>query len=424
MLGQNLWKLFLLIGLIAVSVKRNLSLLVEPRLWREEGVWFLANATCSNFFEALSFRDPGDGFINLAANLGGLLAVYFTPLEQAPFVTTYLAFAIQFIPLLLILFGRSYIFTSGPKKFFGCVCVLLAPPATADFWLNLTGAPAYLGISALIILVEDMGDISLPRLLLFGAILALAGMSGPYAIILWPAFFLRVFVEDRKSSFFLFGILSIAFLIQLTSAFSVAKSVENIAPTGLNFGQTLELALNKYFLTPVVTDYNASRIMTHFGLNQPQSWFATNYFLALCLTISVLLIFLWNFKFTKPQMLLLLSFCLTIFFTTIFVEPNPENNFAFYTGGIMLLFLLIANIGDEQDWPRELLDISSAVFLVTGIILGAERFANSPEFICAFESCPEWKSEVVKFRKNSSYQPQVWSTGETDTVWRAPLCKK
>jgi hypothetical protein len=424
MLLQLIWKTLFLVGLIALSAKRNISLFLEPRLWKEDGAFFLAKASCSNFWNTITLRDPESGFLNLIGNIGGYLASTLVPLTEAPYVTTYLSFLIQVIPFLIILFGCSYIFTTGPKKFFGCLAVLLGPPATGDLWLNLGGAPAYLGVTAVIILMEDMGDISLPRLLFYGFLVGLAGLSGPYTIILWPAFFLRILVENRRSSFFLFGILTLAFLVQVTSAFSDAQNWGDIVPQGLDLVRRLELALNRHFLTPILTEYNSYRLINYFGLDQPRSWAAGSCFLALSLIITVTIFLLTNFQFTKPQIQLVLSFILSAFFTTIFADIQNLQNVNFFTGGITLLFILITHIGDEQDWPREILDISSAVLLITGILLGASRFFNSPEFICEIDACPQWKAEVQQLSKDPEYNPLSWSLRSETTVWRAQICVK
>jgi len=211
----------LFLAAVTVMVLREPHLLVHPRFWAEEGTEGFQYALTHSTIRTLTYIRATGGYFNAISNIAAVLsasaAVRFG-LECAPAVTTWLALIIQTLAIALVLFGKSRLFDSPWKKIAGCLIVLFAPSATEEVWLNTTNSMIYLGLIAVLLAFEDLS--TWPKWLRWGAwvLLAIAGLSGPYAASLLPVFLLSVFIYKNRESKIECGIVAGCLAVQLIVA--------------------------------------------------------------------------------------------------------------------------------------------------------------------------------------------------------------
>lgn len=103
------------LGCAALIALRAPVLVLAPRLWAEEASVYLAYAQSQSFLRSLLFVPTSDfpaGYLNLPANLASTLAAFVFPLELAPAVAMVIAFALQLVPFVIVLWGRSRFWTT------------------------------------------------------------------------------------------------------------------------------------------------------------------------------------------------------------------------------------------------------------------------------------------------------------------------
>src|SRR5213596_2268483 len=84
----------------AALVALRLPNVWRGRFWAEEGLAFFVNAAVLSWNQAL-LATVG-GYLNLVANLAGVLAYHLVPLEAAPYVSTGIWLAFQICPAILL----------------------------------------------------------------------------------------------------------------------------------------------------------------------------------------------------------------------------------------------------------------------------------------------------------------------------------
>ncbi len=85
-------------GFVLLMWLRAPSLLVHPRFWAEEGTYWFQYASTHSLMQDLFFLFPPSGYLNLMANIGGVLSsatARFLKIEYAPLATTIAAFLVQ-----------------------------------------------------------------------------------------------------------------------------------------------------------------------------------------------------------------------------------------------------------------------------------------------------------------------------------------
>lgn len=165
---------------------------LQGRFWAEEGDVFLLLAWQHPWLAAL-FQSYG-GYLNLTANLGGVLAWHAVVLDDAPFVTMALAFAIQLCPVLLML-GARCDWLSRPSVLAAALACMLLVPGTEEVWLSTIGSQTHLALCAALILAFRPSG---PKTAAFRLVLlALGALSGPGSWMTAPLFALKL-ARDRS----------------------------------------------------------------------------------------------------------------------------------------------------------------------------------------------------------------------------------
>jgi hypothetical protein len=175
------------------------------RFWAEEGRVFFQNGWNLPWYQAL-FVSYG-GYLNLAANLAGVLANYLAPLERACFVSTIFALIIQMFPCVLLCMSNQ-LWLQNRKFLLAAMLVITTMPMTQEIWLSSLGSQCYLNLCVALILGLET------RSGLVGyfhkALLFLTPLTGPGSIALIPFFILRAVIDRSvaraiQASLLLFG---------------------------------------------------------------------------------------------------------------------------------------------------------------------------------------------------------------------------
>jgi len=258
---------FLLIVLAAGFIYlRDPRYFLQPRFWAEEGSLHFAYSFGHPVLPAL-FK-PQLGYLNFWPNLATLLAT-FVPLELAPLITTLLAFAVQMLPIGLILFSRSPLWQSWGRKALGAAGVLFVP-MTTEAWLNTINSFSYWGVIAFLILLEEPPEVQ-ERRWVYRALLVLAGLTGTHACFLTPLFLYRAWDEKKVERWRQMLILLVCTIVQIgliltyrgsddigqrftLIGFSTLGSIvwtQSLAPFAIGFNNTYQWSTHLYGLQTV-----------------------------------------------------------------------------------------------------------------------------------------------------------------------------
>ncbi len=189
----------LLVGFALLVIFRLPHAWTHGRFQDEEATVFLAYAWHRPWLDAL-FR-PFAGYWNLAANATTLLIVLLVkagivPLERAPYLTMTMALAVQLLPAMLILTGHAR-WLCGRLAVIAALLIIAIAPSTEEVFLNVLHIQFHLALCVALVLALDV-----PRRRIvqvgYGALLFLAPLCGPAAIMLVPLVALRGLI-DREA---------------------------------------------------------------------------------------------------------------------------------------------------------------------------------------------------------------------------------
>ena len=183
-------RIVLLLLFVLLVCARMPDIVLHGRFWAEEGHNFFHNAAVMPWRQAL--LAPVGGYLNIVANLAGLLARHLVPLRQAPFVTIAVAMACQACPILVLLTAQDPWLRRTPVLL-AATLILATPVASDEVWLNSIHGQFHLALAnALTLALEPaVGVVGLFRLVL----LMLGPLAGPASLFLLPLFGLRLVIE-------------------------------------------------------------------------------------------------------------------------------------------------------------------------------------------------------------------------------------
>lgn len=189
---------------------------LHGRFLDEEGTIFFAFAWHRPAGEAL-WRSFG-GYLNLGANATTLWAARLAqsdvlPLQLAPYLTMITALLFQLLPALLILSGSAR-WLANRWAVIAALLILAITPLTEEVFFNVLHIQFHLALCAALILAIDppqskAGGIG------YMAILMIAPLCGPGAIILAPFFALRGMVERDPARLAQTAVIAAGVLLQL-----------------------------------------------------------------------------------------------------------------------------------------------------------------------------------------------------------------
>ena len=180
----------LLAVLLGVAISRSPYPLFHGRFFAEEGsiyyphmrddsIWFVAKSVGYIY-----------GFLNGATWLAARV-----PIEHAPLVTAWLSLALVVVVAWAALSLPSLLLPNAGARLAAAVLLVVGPVAVPAVWINATNAQVYLGVLAVLFVFLDVPRLAAWQYGAVVALLALAGLSGLYAVVLAPLFVALAFRE-------------------------------------------------------------------------------------------------------------------------------------------------------------------------------------------------------------------------------------
>ncbi len=404
---------------IAAIGLREPYLLQHPRFWAEEGLVWFQYATTHSIFKNLLFVDQVANYVNLTANIGAILssrtAAHFG-LLYAPIAPTLLAYLIQALTIVSILFVKSRLFDSPWKAVAGCLIVLFASTTTDEIWLNSINSMTFLGMLTLVLLFADTENWPKWLAWLSRGVLVLCALSSPYSVALLPLFFVFAWRHKIPEQRIQCMILLCCTLVQggvvLQSRRKIAKARgDPKRATILQWDASAVNMFAEHMLYPALGSSLRERVLEVSGLKEA-SFSASSFppkplartlrtggWLCVLLIAGTLALLRGPSVFSTTNMLMgtflvLSTFtCLTSFYSV------PTGRYAFLPG-VSFLLLLLMNI----DSPKSRIHRYVCMFVLSyGIAAGMVAY-QEPKF----QEGPSWQGEVEKWEANPSYSLHVW----------------
>lgn len=413
------YKLVLLVSFITLMLLRAPWLLTHPRFWAEEGSTWFSYAYAHSFTRAVLYIYPESGYLNLMANIGGVISsatARFVNLDYAPLSTTIAALAIHVLAIGIILYGKSRLFTSPARAFAGCLIVLFAPASIPEIWMNTINSMSYLGLITLLLLFEDVSQWSTSVKWASRFLSVLCGLSAAYSVALIPLFGFSAFRykerERRVQCYILVGCL----LVQVACVVYSKLLGGGLPNRGTEVAADMS-SINVLFWQVMVPALGLSAAQVVFGaLGFTGAWLTASFFphvpdpsvrmvgMFCFLIIVAILCLLLVCGRALNKMLLAAAFLILAVLTCVgSLYSIPASRYAFLPG-IIFLFLLLSNI---QPGGR-IRSLISMIVLAFALGNGMVGYPILPD-----PNAPKWSEEVGKWRADHSYQlrilPSAWS---------------
>ncbi len=181
------------------------TLATTGRFWAEEGAIYFHDALLGSWYDAL--LAPRVGYFSAFNKLAALAATA-VPLELAPLVTVYAAFAVQLTVLWFVAISDA--FSRPSARILGMAVVLFAVPS-GEVWLNTINSQFHFAAGAALLLVTSAGAIPTPVRLGF---LLLAGATGPVSAFLAPLFAWKAWRQPSRLAYAELAIIGLCALVQ------------------------------------------------------------------------------------------------------------------------------------------------------------------------------------------------------------------
>ena len=414
-------KAFLLLGCSALIFVRVPAIFLQGRFWAEEGFIYFSKAFSSSAFDALFSVGQRVGYYSLVNSLSGLLASRLVSLENAPKVTAFIAFLIQLIPILLIVYGNIPGFRSLLAKAGASLLVLFMPP-NHEIFLVSVNSQFHLSLAAgLILISQDSG--TKMRAFKYGALL-LAGLSGTLSLFLLPFYWIAGWIEKKPERLIQILILTLCAAIEgFIMISSLSSGERHFAMNGDIF---LCAVFTKSLLLPWLGfDYTqpiALRIIETVRRGDLP-------LLPMAFTLGFILAFACLvFKSRKREAIflflawleiLLLSFAGSVEAVTreklaLHISISAAERY-YYVPNLFLYFSLFLAI---QDWIKIKFWVRTfcAGLTLWILFLGAWDFFISSNKYPYFYKGPAWHEEVQKWKADHRYLIRLWPS-----PWRMRL---
>ena len=396
--------------LLLLFFYRSPFIFLNGRFMAEEGSLYFANAYKFNFFYSLIFVDFTSGYLNLWANISGIISNFFD-LKFAPLISNYLALIPKIIIIFIILYNKSLLFSKFEHKILFCLLIFLSPANVPEIWLNSINSQIFFCIITfiLIFIIFDTNRINYYYLFL----IFLAGLTGIYSCILLPIFFFKYLIYKHRQDFAnLLTILSCT-TVQLTLV--LYAKLSNILYEeklhSINFDLIVNYIYNvliKAFLGTSLTKYIYNNLIIEINL----------YILSAILIFLFFLLFIFFYNQLKSQIsknkkkkFVIFSCLYCLISTSLVVMVGGVSD---YVGGryaalpsfyLLAIILIFYNFFDKFR-----IKFFFLLLLFSSILTGTYEFRPSNHYLNFLDcnGCPKWENEVVKFQKDKTYRLKIW----------------
>jgi hypothetical protein len=391
------WLLFAVF--IILTIARMPRVFFQGRLWAEEATVFYSHALITPWFSSLFFSYGG--YLNFGADLPAVIASHLAPLDFAPRITLFFAFAAQICPALLLVTSRAP-WLRSKSALAASLFLLVAAPAAEEVWLNSIHSQFFLALcTAFILAVEpESGRREIfRRILLF-----LAPLYGLGAIILLPLFALRAALDRSLPRLIQCLILAASSAFQLIFFFQTFPGRQTAS-----IKLVLATIVAKNILQPL-SGYSIAQPLIarlHAALTAgilPHS-------VILVLVLAVLLLLTLLYKAPKDAWWLalaggsiaLVSYHGALFASPDMIEPHAGNRYAFVPQVLLAWTLVVIAAQGFKTRAK----------IATGLVLwlclvSAQTYCRQDQ---EFTNGPKWSLEMAKWHADPTYHPVAWPGG-------------
>lgn len=393
------------------------DILIQGRFWAEEGNIFYSNAYNMSPLHAL-FVVYG-GYINLGASGATLIARYlYTPLEYAPYITTFIGLFFQLIPIYILLTAKDSWLAPFHVRILATLLLLLVPESS-EISLQSLHIQYHLTLACTLIVFLD-SDIKYQRWFKL-ALLFFAPLCGLLPIVLIPLFFIQ-FIRER-TQLRLEQLIALTFGGVIQLSFYLYNIKYNIDLNSTTITRQGHMSFNELFSVIYVRDlifpflgHRYSQSIAIMG-NIFHKLEAHQFSFKACILSSLFLLSIIGIfiKYPKTRKALslfitaLLMVCIAIYGviggTIQLVNPYFTERYTFLSQALFILILLYFSV----TLPRTGKIITN-ILIIWLLIIGSINF---------FQLFPEakdggghiWRKELQKWRQDPNYHPKIWCSG-------------
>jgi hypothetical protein len=403
----------MLVALFVVLIcARMPDVILHGRFWAEEGRDFFRYAWENPWYRALA--RPYGGYLNLVANGGTLLAHVLVPLKYAPYVTIAIALFFQACPAIMIITGKAA-WLRPRWAVLAALFVLATPPVSEEVWLQTLHSQFHLALCAGIILTMQT---EAPRWLRWFriALLALAPLCGPAAIVFVPFFALRATLERTVERWMQTAALAISSALQLGLFYSAQGGRSyHIAPDVL-----ASVLFIRHLLIPLFGRHGAgflsAQVLAAYNAGKVP-WLIVASSVAVFAAWIVAALWRWR---EAPAWLLIPG--LTLAAVSYYGALDGGANLLHIDFGCRYSFVpqalfglsLLAFATTRHGVVRWIATAGIVWIISTGLL---EYFKPSPSYAHG----PDWANEIAVWQANPAYHPAVWPPFVAD--WQIDLSK-
>jgi len=349
-------------GFLIIFLRRPDALLT-PQFWAEDGVAFFAVAYNHSFGLGTLFM-PYAGYFQLFPRALSLLGSLIG-LKYMPFVFTVFAISFQVLPLMYLWSERFGEIVKTNKLRILISIIYLCLPYTQEISSNATNSQWYLAIAAFLIICITESKSRITKFFDY-LVLTLAGLSGPFSILLAPIAFLEWFRLRRKENLVRLSIIVGCALLNIVNILFIDNSVRGSAYLGASLSKFLDIMGAQVF-TAGLFGYKSS------------AWVLNNSWLAPAIAVVGIAMMGYALLRSPRQLRLFILFGLLIFFAALFFPTSSNSSTGLWsiflekgaTGRYffilhMALFLILIWLIKS----RTILRAAPAVLLILSFIIG------------------------------------------------------
>ncbi len=357
------------------------------------------------------------GYLNVSANLAGILARNLVPLEKACYVTSFFGLLVQTFPVILLCSSHQR-WLQDRKILIAAILLLAVMPLSQEIWLSCIGSQCHLNLCVALILVLEPSKG--PAGWFQNSLLAIGPLSGPGSALLVPLFALRAWIDKSKLR------LTQTIIIATAAATQFAFFWRPNERALLTAGQTEVLGIDpvlllnvffvKHVLGPFLGIIQTTEITNGWADAYAHGHQASVPIAAIAVGIIASLAFIvWASKKSEPRWFFLSGILLWMVSNfgalgarAALLDPIVCERYVFAPQilfELSILYLVFVSKG----WRRTL----AGSIIIWLLIIGLHEYFQTPPF---FADGPPWRQEVRLWRKDPGYLLNVWPKG-----WRMRL---
>lgn len=417
----------LTLAIVVIIAARCPEILYQPRFWAEEGTIFFVSAWERFFFGNIFTAHYG--YYTLYNSLATSLAVMF-PLESAPLVTTWLAFALQVLTSLMVIWGSYSSLPTVLQR--GAVAVAIQLLAYTGIWLNTIGVQYFFCVMTCLVLLHDE-EARTPAVQRFHyGLLVLTGFTGVLSGCMLPAFLVKYRQTRARFLVVCAGILGSSLIVQVVVFFSalfrkdpevafrfVGNDPARLLLKTVSFQFAAPFFGHLALTTPTMEEIGFTIRTVVFSLTGFDN-FRTDSQVVTAVVGTVVFVVLLVLFYRRRQdldsrLLFLLCAVLIPISTLLSIQMSSGPRYT-YAPGIFLILFLASLAGDRRD-VREI-RIVAGLLVVLALTFNGYEYRRSMLESAYNPAWLPWKEEVRKWRQYPIYDPAIWPP-----PWRMHLNK-